>query len=93
MTMTDIYLVIEVGFEGLKAIYRGFLDPDQAVDYYKTLVEEKEKEAAENAEDELDMKYMLDSIKRLCIRKGSETEDFRCICGELGIGPGELVLY
>lgn len=90
--MTDIYLVIEVGFEGINTIYRGFLEPEKAVAYYKTLVEEKEKEAG-NAEDEREKRWISGSIKRLCIRRGSETQNFECVCGELDIGPGELVLY
>jgi len=90
--MTDIYLVIEVAGEGIDTIYRGFLDPDQALVYYKRLVEEKNKEA-EAAEDEWDRKFILDSVKRLCIQKGSEKEEFDCVCRQLGLEHEEPILY
>ena len=90
--MSDIYLVIAVGYEGIDSIYRGFLTPDEAVNYYNYLVNQKETEA-KKATDSLSARWARESIERLCIMRGSEREDFECVCKELGVGPNKLVLF
>jgi len=101
--MTGIYIVVQVGYEGIESINRGFMTPDGAVTYYNQLLKEIEAEltARWREDDFLPEEQTADELKerikgrqsRVCIRRGSETEEFKCVCKELGVGPDELILY
>jgi len=103
--MTEVYLILEVGYEGIDGILRAFLDPKQALQFY-----EEEKTRILESRDE---KYSLMDVEdneiihpgrgkywrkqkaeRLCIQKVTNTEQATCVCQELGLPPKEeLILY
>ena len=92
--MTDIYLVVQVGYEGIDELYRGFLNPDDAVEFVK----ETKKNIESHIEEEPDRAWMINKVKRICVMKGDENHEFECVCSELGVDKildigGELILY
>ena len=92
--MTDIYVVVQVGHEGIDELYRGFLNPEAAIEFVK----ETKKNIQAHVEEEPDREWMLNKIKRICVRKGDEHHEFECVCQELGVDKildieGELVLF
>lgn len=96
--MTETYLIIEVGHEGIDDILRGFSDPKQALQFY----EEEKKRILESKEDEYSLMdglssgkdYRTDRVDRLCIQKVTDTESAKCVCRELGLPEKkEMILY
>ena len=96
--MTDIYIVIEVGYEGIEEIYRGFLNPYDAVEFVKKTKQDILNDIEENGRDDFDKEWMLKRVQRLCVMKGDENHEFECVCKDLGVDKilgieGELILY
>ena len=102
--MTEIYLVIEVGYEGIEGILRGFLDSKQALQFYgeekKRILESKDKEYSLMDEEDNEIihpgrgnQWRKRRADRLCIQKLSDTEEAKCVCRQLGIKTEELILY
>ena len=97
--MSDIYIVIKCGFEGIEKILRGFTNPNDAINLIK-----KERERYNNPskdddevsyyfylqqdevlEDKADADKWLELEKRsYCIQRDSG-DGFECVCKELGV--------
>jgi hypothetical protein len=101
----EIYLVIEVGYEGIDNILRGFSNPKQALQFYederKRILESKDEEYSlmDNEDNEIIHpgrgKYWREKkADRLCIQKVIDTESAKCVCRELGLPEkNEMILY
>jgi len=95
--MTDIYIVVKCGHEGIESLLRGFTDPDDAVELIN-----KERARYDNpSKDDVEFSYYfhllkngvnketadkhLEAEKRAhCIQRDSG-DGFECVCEELGV--------
>ena len=103
--MIDIYLVIQVGYEGIDSILRGFIDSKQALQFYeeekKRILESKDEEYSLMDEEDNEIihpgrgnYWRKKKADRLCIQKVTDTEGAKCVCRELGLPEKEeLILY
>ena len=103
--MTETYLIIEVGYEGIDDILRGFSDPKQALQFYeeekKRILESKDEEYSLMDEEDNEIihpgrgnQWRKQRADRLCIQKVTDTESAKCVCRELGLPPKEeMILY
>ena len=106
--MTDIYIVIKCGYEGVESILRGVTNSEDAValiNKERTRYDNPSKEDDEGEyyfylqqdgilEDKKDADKWLERQKRsYCIQRDSG-EGFKCVCSELGVSiSDEMWLY
>lgn len=86
--MNEIYLVYEVGFEGIDEIRGPFFEAEEATKFVEGLRAEYIKKAVGD-----DKWWYSEKAKRVCLRRGNEEKRFECVCDEFDLGVGELVLY
>ena len=105
--MTEIYIVIQCGYEGIENLGRGFTDKDKAIAQINL-----ERSKYDNPDkDDIEMSYyfyQLDELnhtkeqmkkwvegekRRWCIQRDSG-DGFSCVCKELGVSiSDEMWLY
>jgi len=86
--MSEVYLVYEVGFEGIDDIHGPFSNSKEAVEFAKKLKTDYMKRAV--GDDEW---WYSEKARRVCLRRGTDDKKFECVCGEFELGEGGLVLY
>jgi len=101
----DTYLIIEVGYEGINGILRGFNDPKQALQFYEEektrILESKDEEYSLMDEEDNEIIHpgrggnrRKRRADRLCIQKVTDIEPAKCVCRELGLhSKEEMILY
>jgi hypothetical protein len=92
-----VYLVVEVGYEGIDGILRAFSDPKDALKFFeekkKLILESKDKEYSLMDEFSDGEQYRKDRAERLCIQIVSNTEEAKCVCQLLGLSEKEDTVW
>ena len=86
--MTEVYMIYEVGFEGIYDTHGPYFNSDVAIEVLETMRAEYLEKAVGD-----DKWLYTERAKRLCLRRGSNGGGLVCVCREFGLGSDELILY